>query len=285
MSRDEAWATNGARIWHYLAGAWVVAAVPGDLPGPSIASIAVGSDGAVWAATDQGVAVLQAGKWRAVSSLPASRIVVDAKGTAWVGWYSSLDVTALSPDSSVAPRTVSCPTSASSLAVATDGAVYMSHASWSDMGYGGLFRISGATCARSAPLGDTYPYSSVTALATGPGGMIAAVLVDGHGPFDVSTVVFDGGGWWVVSQQTKVEWPDTRDLAFDGEGRLWRTRLGPDMAIYLERLGSTGSWLPVGSGPLFPDLMQLSIAPDGTLWFSGGGTAAIWRLAGVAAPR
>jgi ligand-binding sensor domain-containing protein len=84
VSRDELWAGGESGLWHFRDGGWTNEPIDPSDPTYVPTTLTLAPDGTLWAAGANGVAYRRAGRWTVADAGPASTIVVDGSGTAWV---------------------------------------------------------------------------------------------------------------------------------------------------------------------------------------------------------
>jgi hypothetical protein len=265
VSRDEAWAA-GDGIWHLVGGSWEGPLHPTGLEPAEVRALALGPAGELWAATDEGVAVLRDGRWTVAWKGKAWTLAVGPDGTAWVGGdgLTIVEIPASGKASDV--REISCPVPASSLAAAPDGSVYLGGFQYASPSYG-LARFDGTSCELLDPLGDgTMP--DVVGLAAHPdGGVVAALLL--------TTAGYPGGDRWtsllarvdgdqvrLIERRENVEGAMAGLFVSEG-GDIWRRswdRRG------IERFDGE-RWTIVIDG--VEVVGPVAVAPDGAVYFVG----------------
>lgn len=274
VSATEAWAADEAALWHWIDGAWSGPITPTGLEGLTPSQIALAADGALWVASDRGVAVLREGRWAVVSRDIATRIAAGRDGSAWVGGDTTR-VTHLVPvgDGFTALR-IECPLQPWTMTVAADGSVYLG-----DIGYStatpGLARIVGDTC-EQVPLPADGPQPAVTALVADPRG---GVVVEG-----LETIPgYPGGDPWhgrlmrVIGSEATVLIDEGQVRAglrvhhVDGAGRPWRTPFDGNLGV---EVLDGGRWVPLLSHVNLDG--ALSVAPDGAVFFLAPGGVYRW---------
>jgi hypothetical protein len=274
VSADEAWAANERGIWHFVDGGWTWPVKPAGWTARTH-NLALGADGTLWAATDNGVAALRDGRWTVAWGRAAWSIAVAADGTAWAG--SEEGIVGLRLDGAP-PRRVTCPVWPHALAVTADGTVYVGQLrpGWyfsldPDLfsGRPGLARFDGRTCERVDPIGDGRVVAVIDLDADPTGGLVAVMFRQespATGPTTSYVARFDGTRWTVLEERT-----DEGGFMYDGgvsispSGEIWRSGWRSSGAA-MERFDGE-RWIPVDVG--ISSLGPLSIAEDGTLWFTG----------------
>ena len=258
ISTHEVWAAETRGIWHFVDGSWTGPMQPPGW-GERANGWAVAPDDTLWVTTDTGVAALRGRQWTVAASGYGGGIAIGADGTAWAGRGSS--IIGLRLDGSP-PRTVDCPNGSSTMAVTTDGAIYVG--AWPWVGVPGLARFDGRTCERVDPLGDGLTVEVGEVHADPTGGLVAVFSgpgrLDGSGPATIYLARLDGARWTVLEESDT--WPVGVSVSPSGE--IWRA--GPAVDPTWERFDGE-RWIPVVTG--VPALGPPSIAEDGTLWFLG----------------
>jgi hypothetical protein len=268
VSAGEAWALDSSGIWHYVDGSWAGPYAP-DAPG-GVTEMTVAPDGAVWAGTGMGGAVLRNGVWRDVWHGDASRIAIAPDGALWVA-TSDGGVVRRDPRTGDPTGYARCPTPASVMAASPDGALYVGSFGW----FGGLYVVRDGTCQRLDPLGDGGNYHVFDLELDADDGVVALLAyqpTDGS-TYSVHLVRLQGDRWSVLEAVTldHLAALDATDVAFGSGGTIWSTVDEPGGGI---RRYYGGRWEWVIDG--FPVSGPLSIAPDGSVWF--GGPSGIQRV-------
>ncbi len=283
-----AWGNDTSELWH-VQGDVVSRETVGETA-PTIHDLALAPNGTLWAATDGGVAVRVGGTWTFVDQQPALGVAVASDGTVWVGGKDSRIWTVRPAGTGWKVRNVPD--------VATGGSTLTGNASW----------MLGPTMAvdRAGHLwvsGGNQGWSDTPGLQRfGAGRWEAMRPVE-----DASATVFDNvvaapdGAVWVTIDATSTDGsccppadPATEVARFDG--RRWEVfgnadglpsdnvglslAIGPDGAAWLST--SRGlfrydgqRWSPALGDAYFG---RVSVAADGTLWFSGGSGVGIGRI-------
>ena len=262
VSADEAWAAEPRGIWHFVDGSWT-----GPMRPPGWIARANGwalaPDGTLWVTTDYSVAALRGGQWALAWTHGAGGIAIGPDGTAWAGDGSG--IVGLRLDGSP-PRRVACPNGSWSMAVTTEGSIYVG--AWGWVGRPGLARFDGRTCERVDPLGDGLTVEVSELHADPTGGLVAVVSrqrnPDGSGPATSYLARLDGTRWTVLEEHTDDWYMLYSNVSLSPSGEIWRAGL----AVFptWERFDGE-RWIPVVTG--VPALGPPSIAEDGTIWFIG----------------
>jgi hypothetical protein len=256
----------GDGIWHLVGGSWDGPLHPTGLKPAEVHALALGPAGELWAATEEGVAVLRDGRWTVAWKGKAWTLAVGPAGTAWVGGdgLTIVEIPASGKASDV--REISCPVPASSLAAAPDGSVYLGNFQYASPYYG-LARFDGTSCELIDPLGDgTIP--DVVGLAAHPdGGVVAALLL--------TTAGYPGGGRWtsllarvdgdqvrLIERRENVE-GSMAGLFVSESGDIWRR---PWDRRGLERFDGE-RWTVAIDG--VEVVGPVAVAPDGAVYFVG----------------
>jgi hypothetical protein len=268
VSGDELWIMGDGGLWHYVGDAWQGPISPAPLDGQMVSGLALGPDGALLVSGDTTVANLRSGQWRAEWEAPFDGLrspVVAADGTVWVA--RGADLIALPRVAGQPTRTVTCPQTISRIAAATDGALYVGGFWYA--GGTGLARSDGTTCANVDPLGDGQIHE-VGEIAAGPGGSVAASLLDENGDFGACCrgwVALLQDGRWSTIWGPAIRGGVSTGLAIAPDGHPWFID-----ATGLMRYGD-GAWRMVAESA-----HSLALAPDGVLWYERSRSLGIERL-------
>jgi len=259
VSADEAWAAETRGIWHFVDGSWT-----GPLRPPGWINRANGwalaPDGTLWVTTDNGVAALSGGRWTFASEGRADGIAIGPDGTVWAGGGSG--IVGLRLDGSPR-RTVACPNGSWTIAVTTEGSIYVG--AWEYVGKPGLARFDGRTCERVDPLGDGRTVDVTELHADASGGLVAVMSHrDGSGLATSYLARLDSTRWTVLEEHAEDWYMLYGNVSLSPSGEIWRA--GPAVNPTWERF-DLERWIPVVTG--VPALGPPSIAADGTLWFLG----------------
>jgi hypothetical protein len=265
ISRDEAWAADGAGIWHLRGRTWEGPLHPTGLEDARVRAIALGPDGELWAATESGIAVLRDGAWATAWRGDAWTLAVGPDGTAWAGGDTQAIVRLAASGDGFEVREISCPVGATSLAIATDGSVYLGDFAYTRL-FPGLARYDGRSCAKLDPLGDGST-PDVVGLAAHPDGGVVALLLGrlpgypGGGRWSSHLVQVDGGRSTTIEEMPSVDGAWGFTVASDGG--IWR---GSPSRPGLERFDGR-RWATVIDGvEIFG---PIAVAPDGAIYFGG----------------
>ena len=274
VSADEAWAAERRGIWHFVDGSWT-----GPMRPPGWIAMTrgwvVAPDGTLWVTTNNGVAALRGGQWMLAWKQRADGIAIGPDGTAWAGAGSG--IVGLRLDGSP-PRTVVCPNGSWSIAVTTDGSIYVG--AWAYVGKPGLARFDGRTCERVDPLGGGRTVDVTEVHADPTGGLVAVMSHrDGSGPATSYLARLDGTRWTVLEEHSDDWYMLYSNVSLSPSGEIWRAGKAAGDPTW-ERFDGE-RWIPVdlGVSALWPP----SIAADGTLWFVG--PSGVQRLRAEDVPR
>ena len=258
VSEDEAWvSSDGQGLWHFVGGAWVGPEAE-DL---SIHALALGTDGTLFVAGSGGVSVRRDGRWStAWAGNPmtgnATSVAIAPSGSVWIA-ASGQPVELRKVDGEWEGRPVSCPAGGQGVVVTADGAVWTGGFAYT--GTSGLARIDGDSCSEVWPLGDARTHG-IGGLAAGPAGGLVAV-VDEDGPNGLRSVVwYDGTDWSTLSTGQA---PGGGALVVGPLGEVWFSGRWPEHAL---KRYDNGAWHDVAVGIW---AREISVAPDGTVWFLG----------------
>lgn len=286
VSADEAWATDGDALWHFVDGAWagpfaaglpVLTALEAASGAGVIDAIAVAPDGVVWGIGASGLARFGGVTWELV--LPRGSHAVDsgsgvtptisaffgslavgADGTVWAGTGGG-SVYGLDPASGEVTRHF-CGDGNEPL-VAADGSLYL----WE---YSGLWVLQGGTCTRLDPPWEGTRVDVYGVVADPAGGLLMTLRELSGPPWNAQLVRFDGGRWTTLAALPTLDPvpPDDRKpvgeiAAVDPAGGVFFTKY-----VWVRRFDGDSFVDVVADGSRF-DVEALSMAPDGTAWIVG----------------
>lgn len=288
VSADEAWATDGDALWHFVDGAWAgpfaaglpaLTALEAASGAGVIDAIAVAPDGVVWGIGASGLARFEGGTWELV--LPRGSHAVDsgsgvtptisaffgslavgADGMVWAGTGGG-SVYGLDPASGEVTRHL-CGNGYEQL-IAADGSLYL----WE---YSGLWVLHGGTCTRLDPPWEGTRVDVYGVVADPAGGLLMTLRELSGPPWNAQLVRFDGGRWTTLTALPTLDAvpvpPDDRKPvgevgAVDPAGGIWFTKY-----VWVRRFDGDSFVDVVADGGRF-DVEDLSMAPDGTAWIVG----------------
>lgn len=226
------------------------------LPSDDVRAVAVGPDGAVYAATANGLARRREDRWETVvADAPVYRLAFDAKGALHFledNGFSTYTPSRVERAHTPLPTDLPRPEHVTCMVVAPGALLLGTNA--------GVFVATdrGAPPVRSAELDGIVPDNekAVQALALAPDGRCAAATEGG---------VFFGGTEALYPHDGKRSWRprDVRAMVFDRQGRLWIA--SPQGAACLDG----GSWkLFTGKEGLpYNDFTCMAAGPNGEVWF------------------
>jgi ligand-binding sensor domain-containing protein len=265
VSADEAWNPTYDGLWHVRDGTWTRVPVAGWNSPVRAFDVARSPEGTLAVATDQGTAILRAGRWTVLGKGEAHAVTFARDGAIWVAERTSAGdaettVASFRFDGSawvrIALPAVTTSGWAVGLVLAPDGEPWLLSQGWDSS----LDRFDGTNWVRQLALGG----AGAAGVAVAPSQDLWAVFADGSTP-DWEVARWDGATWWTV-------FPASDGLAEPGnlmgpggfaispDGSLW---VSTDRGLVRF---DDGHWSVRFAGYGFS---ALSFAPDGTLWAVG----------------
>ena len=256
VSAGEAWAVDGGGLWHHANGGWYGPMNPDPRLPHAWYDLAVDGDGTAWLAGDRGLWGVADGRWTNASDVyGAWRVVRAPDRGVWASTGSGPIHVSRSGDQLVRSN-VKCPIWGTyDLAVADDGVVFGGGNGYSSGE--GLVSIDDQGCEIVYPLGDGIDYAVGALLRDPLGGVVAVLYEPGSTDFSVDPWVmirYDGTNWAVLRRGR-----DPAESVIGPDGEAWR--IGWDVIVPVDDLAFDPDLFPTIDRPL-------SIAPDGTIWYS-----------------
>ena len=270
VSADEAWASDGEALWHFVGDSWAGPFVPelaerppvADPTWPRIRNIAVVPDGTVWTALDIGLAQFRDGSWDlVVADEEIYALAIARDGTVWAGTNGGGYLNRIDARTGDV-RIVFCGYP-NGITAAADGSLFVHGTNWG-IGHQ-LWVLRDGTCARLDPPWDGTSVW-VDGVVADVGGGVLMVLREREGlPRNHRLVRFENGEWSVV--QTLMPGGEAYSnliVAVDPAGGAWKLAGDPVRIQRFDRTRWVDAVPPQGLGSY-----DLAMARDGTMWFAG----------------
>lgn len=266
VSAGEAWSATDDGLWYVRNGTWTKVPVAGWKPPLRAFDVARSPDGTLAVATDQGAAVLRAGRWTLLEKGEAHAVTFARDGVIWVAERASegteTTVASFRFDGRAWLRTVLPTVTAAGwpmgLFLAPDGELWLLSQGWA----ASLDRFDGTRWEYGSALGGSQ-LADVAGLAVAPNGDLW-VLAGGGDPPDWAVARYDGTTWTVDRASDGLAEPGN----LMGPGGF---AIAPDSSLWvatdrgLARFDGQ-RWSLRFAGYVFS---ALSFAPDGALWAFG----------------
>jgi hypothetical protein len=274
ISAQEAWAANAQGVWHFVEDTWVGPTAPERFRPDALPMMAADLErDRIAIAGGRGVAVLDAGAWTWAFPpglpSPIRSVAFAPDGSLWA--LGEITMTSrqivqfelVGSDWQATP--VDCPLGGWLLAATADGAIWSGGFSYT--GTWGLARYDGARCTAAPGIGSDG-LEVVKLVADPRGGLVAVVLseqrADAH--WRQSIIRFDGSAWQTIKVDENVPGLNS-DLAVAPSGDVYLL-MDEEILSYGATSGTAAAWQLVASGAFHP-WARLSVASDGSVWYSG----------------